>query len=396
MSKEFNILGLTVESIKNDNLEVLDKALRIMPLEKMKDEDTLLTTFLALCAAYNRAEASKMVLERWKVVYPDNDKIPLFSRLFLKRGMNNSTLSYLVSIHPEYTYVELMDDLAEFDASQEVMIACARAEKIFGEQPHSTYQILREHAQEFDNFIVEEYMVGKMEETASYASVPKYMQNHVGEYFPQYKETLPTTEEVYALAEEESQVQILDLPSDEKAVEMLTQGLSRYGISFEEEAATKEFIRQQVASSEEMKRQLVTPLLRNEMERELETDRLLFWTFGPSNPLVGQDLTIDAPSYKYGGCRMFLTDLFDYDEENEFLADWFTGNCQHCLLKIRERRYSVRHPRSMGGWTGCYCSWKCVRDAWMEREEDKDLLTEKLIEIFGKKMEEIGIQSVKD
>ena len=64
MSKELNVIGIAVESIKNDNLPELDKALRIMPIEKIKDQnETLLTNFLALCAGYNRPEAVKMVLE---------------------------------------------------------------------------------------------------------------------------------------------------------------------------------------------------------------------------------------------------------------------------------------------------------------------------------------------
>jgi len=397
MSKEFNVIGIAVESIKNDNLIELDNALRVMPIEKIKDpNETLLTNFLALCAGYNRPDALKMVLERWKVVYPDNDKIPLLSRLFLKNTINDSTLSYIVSVHPEYTYIEIIDDLAEFDASQEVMIACARANEIFGQQKHEIYKILREHANEFGNFVVEEYMVDKIAETAPYAEKPKYIKNYIAEYYPEYKDKLPTEKELYELADKESKDEIKEeIPSNEQAVEMLTEGLSRYGISFVEIEKTKEFLLKEVSKSKERKMELLKPVLENEKQKSLETDRLLYWTFGPSNPLVSQDLTIDAPSYKYGGCRMFLCDLFDYNEEYDFVEDWFTGNCQQCLLKIRHRWYAVRQPRSMGGWDGCFCSWDCVRK-WQKEKEDfemeEDLLTKKLIDIYEQKTKEIGIQ----
>ena len=397
MSKELNVIVIAMESIKNDNLKELDVALRIMPIEKIKDpNETLLTKFLSLCAAYNRVEAVKMVLERWKVVYPDNDKIPLFSRLFLKHTINNSTLGFLAVSHPEYTYVELIDDLAEFDASQEVTIACSRIDEIYGLQKNQTYKILKKHAHEFGNFEVEEYMDDKIAETSPYAKIPGYVKNYIGEYYPQYKDTLPTEKELYDLADKESKEEMkeIEMPSDEEAVELLTNGLSDYGISFVEVEATKKFLREKIASSEEVKRELLKPILENEKYKNLDKDRLLFWAFGPSNKLINQNLTIDSPSYKYGGCRMFLCDLFDYNEEYDFLEDWFTGSCQQCLLKIKERWHAVRHPRPMGGWTGCFCSWKCVKDDQIEIENDndEDILTKKIIELFEKKTEEVGIQ----
>ena len=47
MSKEFNIIALTLESIKNDNLYELDRALRIMPVERIDDRgESLLASLL--------------------------------------------------------------------------------------------------------------------------------------------------------------------------------------------------------------------------------------------------------------------------------------------------------------------------------------------------------------
>ena len=393
MSKELNVIGIAVESIKNDNLTELDNALRIMPIEKIKDNaQNLFTTFLSLCAGYNRPQALKMVLERWKVVYPDNDKLPIMSRLFLTVNLNNSALSYIISTSPEYTYVELMDDLINFDSSQEVAVACERSDEIFGLQPHETYKIIRNNAKEIGNYVVEEYAIDKIAETAPYAPIPEYVKNYLGDYYSKYKNRLPTQEELHEL--ESKTEEDFVLPSDDEAVEMLTEGLNRYGISIEEIDEAKKFIKQEI-SNEDKKRELLFPLLKTQKEQELESDRVLFWIYGASNPLVGQDLTIDAPSYKFGGNRMFLCDLFDYDEENDYLPDWFTNSCKQCLLRIREKWHAVRKPRSMGGWDHCYCSWECVREDFEEREnfeEEEDLLTEKIIEAFEKKTKEVGIQ----
>lgn len=395
MSTELNVIGIAVESIKNDNLTELDNALRIMPIEKIKDlAQNLFVTFLSLCAGYNRPQALSMVLDRWKVVYVNDDKLPIMSRLFLIVNLNNSTLSYIVLSNPTYTYVELMDDLINFDSSQEVAVACARADEIFGQQPHQTYKILRNNAREIGNYIVEEYMVDKISETAPYASVPEYIKNYLSDYYPEYKDKLPTEIELEKMAEEQSKIKPIELPSDDEAVEILTEGLSRYGISTEEIDSVKEIVRQEI-SDETKKRELLTPLLKNQNEQRLDADRVLFWIYGPSNPLVGQDLNIDAPSYNFGGAREFLCDLFDYDEENDYVMDWFTGSCKQCLLKIREKWHAVRKPRAFGGWESCYCSWSCVKEDFNEREnfeEEEDLLTERIIEAFEKKNKEIGIQ----
>ncbi|GAH66577.1 unnamed protein product, partial [marine sediment metagenome] len=85
-------------------------------------------------------------------------------------------------------------------------------------------------------------------------------------------------------------------------------------------------------------------------------EKELFQIYGPANPLIDQDLTLPGPSNKYGGCRMFLCDVFDYNEEFDILEDWFTGACEECHLRIRKRWDSIRRPRPLGGWQGVYCS----------------------------------------
>ena len=398
MSTERNVLAIALQSIKNDDIDQLDRALRIMPIEKLKDNrETLLSTFLALAAQYGRAEAAHMIMDRWKVVYPDNDKISMLARLFMQMVITVPTLAFLASIDKSYTYVELIDELSEWDSSEEVITACGRADEIFGQQPHSTYEMLRARAVELGNFRVEEYLIDKISETAPYAPKPQRIHNKLAQFYPEYENRLPTQEELDQLAEQEGQIDMeeIAIPDDEEAVEILTAGLEDVGIAMTEIELAKKLLRQEFAKSEGRKWELLNPVLENREQLSLEGDRLLFWIYGASNPLVNQDLTLDTPSAKYGGCRMFLCDLFDYNEEYDYIEDWFLGYCEECLLKIRYRHYAVRMPREHGGWQGCFCSWKCVQDRQSFIETDSgepNLLLRDMIEAFAKKTEEVGIQ----
>ena len=115
--------------------------------------------------------------------------------------------------------------------------------------------------------------------------------------------------------------------------------------------------------------------------QEVLNSQILDWWFGPICPdiishiLVADD--IDDPVYKYGGRRMLLDTLYEYDEYlDEYKSEWFTGNCQQCSLKIAYPHYAIRKPRFKGGWSGCYCSWECLKD-------EMETLLQQLDEIDG-------------
>jgi hypothetical protein len=164
------------------------------------------------------------------------------------------------------------------------------------------------------------------------------------------------------------------------------------GTPAEEIVRTKSYLLEVFkTSNEDEKRELLRPVMENQSQQMLQNNEDLFRIFGPANPLYNQDLSKPGRSNKYGGCRMFLCDVFDYDEEFDYLSDWFTGVCQECHFKIRHRWYAVRKPGYHGGWTGCYCSWDCVRQELYESDEP-DLLTDELVNIFETDINRIGIQ----
>lgn len=385
VSKATSVIQLAILHIKNDNIEGLEKTLKIMPLDKLNDQaEKLLSVFLAVSAQYNRPEAVKVIMTAWSVIYPEEEQVPLLTRMFMWNEINLPTLAFVVLSHTDYTYVEAMDDLMAWDSSPEVTTACQKADKIFGRQPYETYKVIQEHANEMGNYRVEDYAVAWMEETAPYAPIPKWVQN--------YSEGPLVKAEVLEAVPDIGDVPFT-LPPDEEIVELLTKGLSHMGISIDDIDRAKETLLKEVSQSTRPEKiQLLKPIMQNQANSILSGDTELFRIFGPANPLVDQDLTLGTPSAKYGGCRMFLCDLFDYDEEFEYVADWFRGVCDQCNLRIRHRWHAVRKPRPHGGWVGCYCSWECARESIHADREEPDILTRELIKIFEKQTNEIGIQ----
>ena len=52
-------------------------------------------------------------------------------------------------------------------------------------------------------------------------------------------------------------------------------------------------------------------------------------------------------------------------------------------------------PRPHGGWIGCYCSFKCLRDGVSDKELDEgrpDLATRSMVDSLEDQFDDIGIQ----
>ncbi len=419
-NKEANLLLLTANSIRNDNLAELDVYLRIMPLEQISDNrDSILEKFLILAASLQRRDASNYILDRWKVLYPDNDKFSIFTRLFLLSN-NLKMLSYVCEIHPEFTYLELMDELCDFDASQESILACGKADDVFGIQPHDTYKLVEARALESQNYVIQEYVKENLEFTAPLAPKPDWIRDfNILQYnsntnFTNNNSTnnkqiikqktikpeiklLPSESDLYSYADT-LHVENTELDMDvSEIVSFLIAGLEKNGVvvNGEDERSEMEKTIRKELQNPKIRQELIAPLLQNKKDAELQNNNVLFRIFGPSNPLVGPNYLDSNISSKYGGARMFLFNLFDYSEEYDRILDWFTGNCYQCNLQIKERWYAVRKPSPMGGWKNCYCSWKCVRDDITETEnatDEIDHLSHKLTDIFENEISQIGIQ----
>lgn len=384
-TKSANLIQLAIIYIKNNDKDGLEKLLELMPLEKLDDRGIeLLAGFLGASAKYNRKDMVKPLIKRWKKgMYVSNEDIQFKSKLFLMPIMNASLLAFVVSAYDDYTYLEIMDDVIQGDNSPEVHTALMKIDEIFGNQPYETYEEIKKHAEEKENWIVEEYMIEKMKETAPYAEKPVWVKNYTNS-------ELKTESELYDV---KTGVVSFELPSDNEAVELLTEGLHYLGLSILDVNRAKEMLLQKLSiSTREEKIKLLEPVIKNNMNVMLGEDESLFRIFGPANPLVDQDLTMNGKSNLYGGCRMFLCDIFDWVEDDNYYADWFTGVCDYCNMRIMHRWYAIRKPKVHGGWVGCYCKWDCVEKSIFEESQEPNLGLRELIKIFSNKINEIGIQ----
>ncbi len=381
--KAVGVIQLAILCIKDDNVDKLQQVLNVMPLDQLKDQaDALLSTFLDVCAAYDRKEAADIILKAWEVVYPDVETIPLKSRLFLMNKIKLPTLSFVTLMSDDYMYIELMDDLMAADNSEEVISACAKADRIFGPQSYDTYKIIADSAEEAENYMVYNYAVANMEQVAPYAPIPEWVNNYIDGPVPKESD-LVLPDETF----------VFDLPSNEEAVDLLTAGLDQLGVSLSDIENARIFLLNKLdMMSDEEKRELLRPVMENQADQTLDRNTYLLRVLGPSNPLVNQDLSLNNINSKYGGCRMFITDVFDFNEEFDYVEPWFEGVCNQCHLRIRHHWHAVRVPRPHGGWVGCYCDWDCARQSIFENGEEPDLLTHELITIFENEMKTIGIQ----
>ena len=320
VSKATSVIQLAIIYIKDDNINKLRQALDVMPLDKLRGQsEQLLSIFLSVCAANDRTEAVKIVLKAWKVIYPPEEKMQILSRLFLINKINLPTLTFVVLSHNDFTYVELMDDLIEGDSSPQVTTACKNADQIFGPQPYETYKIVQEHAYELNNDRVYDYATDRMEEVAPYAPLPKWVGNYSGG-------PLLTEAELYQSVEVGNVP--FEVPPDEEAVELLTKGLTHLGISVGDlDQAREHLLRQLSISTRQEKIDLLKPVMENQANENLGGDNMLYRFFGPAHPLVDQDLTLNTISSKYGGCRMFLCDIFNWSVEFDYVEDWLQGVC---------------------------------------------------------------------
>ncbi len=120
-------------------------------------------------------------------------------------------------------------------------------------------------------------------------------------------------------------------------------------------------------------------------EGDVDSDKLAdslqqFRIWGPINR--GEvEFCCGAPN-GIGPHRMLYCNCFDGDEDKEVDSgyDWFDGRCDNCGKKIGNKARSIRRPIVGGGWKGCYCSEKCLREDCVFGDKQEDILIRKMLE----------------
>ena len=414
VNKSEKAIKVALYYIVNNKSYEFSKLMNLIPLDKLSsfDSDILLVRLLSTCEKYKRENMLPIIFILWENIYPNTEKIPLYVLLLMNRLYSDELMKFILHSKPEpdtylsedilniiasqkdhnemkikydferITFSEIIDNLISYDSSPNISYACTRLIKIYGEQNYKTYKWLKNLAIDGGNTEVEDFMTLKIKQTAPFQPIPKWVQNFRDGPIP-VEGTIP---------EPQFKEKIIQLPDDFVIVEKLTEGLSQQGITIIELDLAKQKLTEFLKNAtREEKLKLISPILKNESLLELAYNKDIFRLYGPAHPLVDQDLTEDTPSSKFGGCRMFLCDIYDYDEDFDIVRDWFNGSCDICNNRIRMRWHAVRMPKPQGGWYGCYCSWECVK-----KDVNHPAIAQlALINAFEKSINQIGIQSRK-
>lgn len=399
-------VGMIYHTIKNNRYDDLRKLLLLIPFKQMTPQtaDNFFTTFLYLCAEYSRNDCIKLIYDKWDLVYPPNERIPVFSMMVMMPLMKASTLAFLndsliedTENREPFTYIDVMYDLVSYDSNPYLQQGCRKAIEIFGQQSNYTYGLIMNIA--IYNPDVYEYISHMYRKDSNFAKIPTWMGNSLTSSTKaeqlEISNELPLESEYPLIIKEMGQYSV---PNIDRVIDLLTEGMGGIKESVESKPyqeyldARDKIRRILISATPQQKIEIVKPVMELRFQEGLQNDIELFRNSGPSNPMedsYGDDL-------EYDGCRMFTCMVFDYNEEDHRFEDWYEGYCHQCNLRIRRRWHAVRIPGEKGGWIGCFCSWKCAResldDVGYNPEMEPKTIQHMLIDFFEKQLLEIGIQ----
>jgi len=363
-------------------------------------------------------------------------------------------INYVIAnAYPEKSYFNYMQDLINGNPKL-TSLGMMRLEKIYGEADYDTllvvFELLNEQEErdEYRNQEADEYISGKIKEVSPYAEIPSWInlgkyeevpvwliikkpkkaislgtqrflfEDSIG-YEDPYDESsiwddlteineFPEMEEIpeegtlnkrlYEILEEnkekEKELSITEIPSDEKIVDIITEGFVSLGLTEEDKMVNRRGLEQRIRSlGTAEKKVLLDPYFNSLGKEELGKNTELYRILGPVNSRAGNNLGVSNECSIFGGCRMFTCkefekDNFDNGEEINTVG-WFRGSCDVCDNRIKEYFHAVRRPLPNGGWVGCYCSWKCTK----ESNSNPDMISRKIIQIVEENINVIGIQN---
>lgn len=405
------LLDALNDSIIEEDNDLLTSALDEVPYGTLNEDQfyTLLINLLHTAAAYQRAMQAQIILKAFEDKDPLrvlNDKfiLPLLTSIFLKRQASDALLSFLAKSITTMSLFDHLLALTEYTQTPAIQDGCYRLIRAYDDETYNNYLRLLDEAKRYDNIMMEDFLLDRLQALSPYARVPKHIINVEN---PEYKKISPDGHLLYDadLQNEDGSAKnvrtepssSLNLPSTTEAIRLLTIGLRTAGIDIKKQEESRQILtrRYAIATLEE-KYNMLEPILKIEYRKGLETDVEIFRIMGPCNAILDVDLDINHICTKYGGCRMFTCVDFEYwdnEDPDAELGDpeWFTGVCDWCTAKIRNRYYALRRPLLKGGWQGCYCSIGCLKDEIEQTYSSQDIMAKLLVEILEAQLTKYGI-----
>ena len=371
------LVDIIDRAILDDDVETLKENLSRLPFEKINQSnlDLLLTHFINLSQS---TMSIKTIFNVWYDYLPmERGQLDHLTRLFTDITVTPDALQLVAKSQDkdaEYYFAHLI----EYDSSPITMIAAKNIEKLF---PVVNWQYLfditvnKELQKGYINRLIKDFIENKLTETRPYKRKPTWV-NNVYDYVPYFK----NLKKQYQLNYEKSlELTIREITNKQLNAIIGEDGLDEY-----------------LNASNKKKKELLRPHMLAIYRYNMNFNTDMFRIFGPANTQLDEVKELDENHICsiYGGHRIYECRCFEImyindeevDVENE-LADWFTGRCDRCFDPIKYKHYAVREPLYNGGWLGCYCSFKCLREA-----VPPDNIVDDLVNIFEEQIKTIGIQ----
>ena len=430
-----NLIIQCLKYISENNEKMVVKLLNVMKIPEINESasTTLLSRLLNTCHQYN-ADVASTILDLWDEYRSDGAGMSYKTKIFLMNSITDDTIRFLISKVPGMTYVINMEEINNLEEIQEISSAITRIDNIYIEQEKDVYETLLEFAKVKMYYSLQEFMEFKLKELTPYKEKPDYVYNFLGakdvdisNYLFEFSlsvdhdlqdpliadlgqdfNTILSGASILKIPKEEDLP--LPQPEDDKfkgklpSINTMIKKMLPFAVPNKvSEEQYKKLYDSMKSSMEKMtieeRRNIYNEYYKsiNLIEKQkgrtdgiLVDDPKLFRIYGPEN-MDTIRMYNNSFCTKFG-CRMLTCNCFEgIDNETDYKdekADWFTGNCSKCLLRLKSRAHAYRKPLIGGSWIGCYCSSKCVYDDM----EIKDELVLRMMGVIDNTLNYYGLQ----
>lgn len=362
-------------AIRNDTPESLAFYLNTLPINSLPLDalNKLTALLLKLTTDFSNKFAAQVIINHIDANTFSINPLPILPSLFINQYIDKDTLSFILSIYPDRSVLDYMIDLINTPDDILAVKTATAISKYFPAMNIDEWKKLYSLTEdiedyEYTNVMLREFFRSKIEdiERIDKLAVPAAYLLPIS--------TLRTSE-----VSDISIYNIHKLPSVKQAVDIIMEDMIRRRIINNNMWNELDIIRSSLISQYAISNRLDKTAMLSQIVQfapeQIIDDNEIFRRFGPVNSIYSltEDYDFNHQCNRYGGCRMFLCTEFEDKNEEGFeldvmsayptlAADWYSGKCDNCTFNIVDRKSAVRQPLLNGGWKGCFCSVKCIRE----------------------------------
>lgn len=409
------LVEMIAESITERNDEIFDHFLAKVDIPKeinLKDFIMFFYHLLSTCYESKNSYPVRKLVEFWESKNLDS-KFPVMTSLYVFQETDPIVLRYVEGfLEDRNSAFDHMLKLIQYDSGPEMFEAIAKINEVFGFQPRQVYKDVMDEIDRIEeelntgiaiNAQLFEALSEVIFSVSDYAPIPSHIVTREEwqeeDFIPTHEELMETLND-FMITEEAGQKQIKD---DEARIASLLFGSANLAkeLEIEGEIDRIDKVYEKIRKMDDEKKDEIVEEIHDSLESFFtEADSEFFRILGPCLQEMKQPLNSKSDNIcnRYGGHRMlFCHDagldgtghglVYDYlDHQKHLIDEWFTGSCDICRLKIREKHHALRLPLR-NFWVGCFCSFQCVRKD--TRASNK--FVSKLITQIEKDFKEYGI-----